>query len=116
MTITTNNLHLHTEQQVFDYIAHHLLEQQEHSLNADGECVYHSEDGLKCAAGCLIPDEDYCEELEDSHWSFLTAVGRVNEAHAEIIARMQSLHDKSAVRLWGQRLKELAQERGLVYA
>jgi hypothetical protein len=46
-----------TKQEIFDKVAAHLLTQRKRCVNQTGDCVYRSDDGLKCAAGCLIPDD-----------------------------------------------------------
>ena len=52
-----------TKQEVFDKVATHLLTQNKRSLE-DTSCVYRAKDGSMCAAGCLIPDEEYTPALE----------------------------------------------------
>ena len=51
-------------QEIFDKIYLHLIEQGRKSIDSDGQCMYRSPDGDKCAIGCLIPDELYTPELE----------------------------------------------------
>lgn len=52
-------------QKAYEKIRAHLIEQGKPARDASGQCVYRSEDGLKCAVGCLIDDEAYHEGLED---------------------------------------------------
>lgn len=63
MIITLKNLHEATAQQVFTQVATHLLTQKERSFVIDdrGEelCAYRGDNGLKCAAGCLISNDEY---------------------------------------------------------
>jgi len=37
----------------------HLMTQNEKSIDGVGNCKYRSPDGMMCALGCLIPDEEY---------------------------------------------------------
>jgi hypothetical protein len=53
-----------TKQEIFDTVALHLIKQGKQSADATGDCFYRSPDGLKCAVGCLIPDEVYRPEME----------------------------------------------------
>ena len=47
-------------QEVFEFIVAHLLTQKEKSLDEKGIGYrYRGENGLKCAVGAIIPDEDY---------------------------------------------------------
>lgn len=67
--ITLNTLPQATEQELFDYIATHLLTQNEKSMSSMG-CQYHIKD-LKCAAGCLIDRTEYDQNFEGKDWSTL---------------------------------------------
>lgn len=66
-TITIDNLAESTTEEVFEYIRNHLLTQNRISADIDGACVYKNEQGLKCAAGCLIPDEKYHPPQDRRH-------------------------------------------------
>lgn len=54
-------------QEVFSYIKKFINNQGQRSYN-DFQCCYltQNKDGasLKCAVGCLIPDNDYCSDFE----------------------------------------------------
>ena len=60
--ITLKTLEQATAQEVFDQVAEHMLTQYELSMLND-TCVYRGYSGLKCAAGCLIGDDEYNNEL-----------------------------------------------------
>lgn len=60
-------------QEIYNTVRDHLLKQNKKSLgnyivglddNVSNGCVYRSYDGLKCAAGCLIPDSKYKRSME----------------------------------------------------
>ena len=53
-----------TNQQIFDKVRKHLLNQMEKSISVDGQCAYRGAKGLMCAIGCLIADEDYDPMIE----------------------------------------------------
>jgi hypothetical protein len=53
-----------TKQEIFDTVALHLIKQGKKSVNDIGRCLYRSPEGLKCAIGCLIPDEVYQRSME----------------------------------------------------
>lgn len=44
-----------TKQEIFDKVARHLLTQNKRA-SRNNECAYLSDDGLKCAAGCLLQE------------------------------------------------------------
>ena len=41
---------------IFDTVVAHLKAQGKQAKNITGSCSYLTQDGLKCAIGCLIPD------------------------------------------------------------
>ncbi len=53
-----------SEQEIFDTVLQKIREQGKPSIYCGG-CAYRGPDGLKCAAGHLIPDEDYTKEFEE---------------------------------------------------
>lgn len=55
-----------TNQEIFDTVAVHLLTQNKRATkaNCSTTCQYRTSEGLKCAVGCLIPDEKYTPEME----------------------------------------------------
>lgn len=113
-----------TPQQIFDKVALHLLRQGLVSVNSAGNCLYRSPEGLKCAIGCLIPDERYSPDFEGgdantvdyliAHNSrfagALKATGIDTQHHVsrDLLASLQKLHDHTAPRAWGDVLVGLA--------
>ena len=55
---------MQTRQEIFETVAKHLFSQGHRAKNKDGLCSYRS-DGLKCAVGVLIPDNEYREEFDN---------------------------------------------------
>jgi len=55
-------------QQIFDHVKEFFLKQGKPSINihaaGGGTCKYKTSDGLKCAVGCLIPDDKYTSSIE----------------------------------------------------
>lgn len=123
MNISLENLHLATAQQVFDQVATHLLTQNERSFTSgnENECAYKGKDGLKCAAGCLISDDNYKiigrKSIEGKNWGFV--IGYLEKklpnvaAHNELIFRLQNLHDNESPKHWHYALIKLANSEGL---
>lgn len=115
-TITMKNLHLATEQQVFDQVATHLLTQNAKASDDFGGCQYRLElnDGtvLKCAVGCLIADNEYGSKIEDELYGsngFNEFFGFKYEApHFYLLRSLQNLHDNSFVSLWKEELEQIA--------
>lgn len=65
MKLELGNTATYSNQSVFDYAVAHMAAQGRRSTNGDSRCLYRGPDGLMCAVGCLIPDEEYSPSLED---------------------------------------------------
>lgn len=107
--ITLATLSQATAQDVFDQVVAHLRQQGKKSATADGEsCQYRSFDGLKCAAGCLVSDDEYNSEMEGLRWNLLAQTGFVPIAHVSLIKALQSVHDDTHESRWESSLREVA--------
>jgi hypothetical protein len=110
-----------TEQEVFDKVAEHLLTQNAQSLGPsstkpNGMCAYRGNNGLMCAAGCLIPDDKYKTKMEEFGWDVLVKSGRVPSSNFEmLIVRLQNLHDNFPVVEWKKKLKAIAEQHNLEF-
>lgn len=125
-TVTIHNLKDCTAQEVYDFIAHHLLTQgQKAEKKDDGapSCRYRlvleaptGDVVLKCAAGCLIPDEDYKSEYDAGYnWSsILKAFFPENNHHENLICSLQFVHDSYNVKDWSTQLRLVAEQYNLI--
>ena len=112
--ITLATLPQASEQEVFDQVKTHLLTQNERS-GTSGLCLYRGPNDTKCAAGCLMSDEEYDKDFEDNDWFQLTDEHNVTNAHSHLIRNLQKLHDESPVQEWKTELKLLAKNLNLKY-
>lgn len=100
--ITLKTLKDATEQEVFDQVANHLLTQgvkcQDHSYR----CMYRH-NGLKCAAGCLIGDDEYNLNMEQKLWN-----ENFSPYHNSLIRSLQGIHDAFDTCYWISELKKCA--------
>lgn len=116
MNITLATLAQATPQAVFDQVVTHLLTQNKESKNSEG-CAYRGDGGLKCAAGCLISDDEYRSEMEDKTWKGLrkgmVAAVKVPARHSSLVTRLQNLHDNHLVRDWPAGLETIAAQSRL---
>lgn len=116
MRITLANLSDATPQQVFDQVAVHLLTQNSRSTkehDAGFGCAYRGDNGLACAAGCLIDDSEYRDLMEDRSWFDLAREGWVPETHKDLIQALQQIHDDHFTGSWRDALASYAFEYGL---
>ena len=110
--ITLKTLPTTTKQEIFDQVSQHLLEQDRQSKDGS-HCKYRSQDGLKCAAGCLIDDSEYKDSMEGLKWLELVYRDIVPRKHNHIITTLQSIHDTTSPDEWKESLKELAEQHDL---
>lgn len=120
-------------QEVFDKVANHLINQSAKSINVSeyalsgNGCAYRGNNGMKCAVGCLIPDERYSPKMEGKSPSGANDVCREvfnQELFPEILhdesptapgtdwdflRGLQTIHDDSSVAMWALKLKEFAE-------
>lgn len=118
-TVTIENLSESSAQEVFDYIANHLLKQAKVSVYG-GLCRYVGKEGLRCAAGCLFTEEQYrysCinypDGVEGRSWYKLVEDRVVPGTHCDLITSLQTIHDSYQPRWWKQNLSHLAKANGL---
>ena len=119
--ITLATLGEATEQEVFDQVATHLLTQmQKCRKEGTGYCQYRNEEGLKCAAGCLISDEEYDSRMDDNtgqkgtSWRCLMDNELVPiTKHAELIAGLQHIHDSWSPDTWYEDLRMMTMNHEL---
>jgi hypothetical protein len=92
-------------QEVFDTVVRHLFKQGKRAYRKSTQtspvgCMYRADDGLKCAVGCLIPDDVYTPDME---WK---TAGQLISEHADVLpswmqlrpiatllSELQSVHD-----------------------
>lgn len=119
-----------TKQETFDTVVNHLRKQGVKAVaNVVGNavCRYRAPGGLKCAAGCLIPDDRYNPALEGEgvHPSVdltlppcrLAVTRLIQELGHDLplVSRLQTIHDASYPPYWEVHFESLAKSVDLVY-
>lgn len=110
--ITLKTLRLATAQEVFSQARDHLLSQMEKSYRPEGACLYRY-DGLKCAGGCFVSEEEYNKSMEGEIWRNLVSKGIVTPVNSELISELQHIHDALSPEEWREELNCLAEQYGL---
>lgn len=115
MYITLKTLKLTTAQEVFDQVAKHLLTQRKKNESLDRElgiktCRYRGDNGLKCAAGCLIADDEYHPSMEGLSWDVLVGQFKLSDRYSRLISELQMIHDSFDPKNWLIILKKLAEK------
>lgn len=125
-----------TNREIFDFVKGHLLRQNAKAVNGplvlpnednggSGMCRYRTNDGLKCAVGCLIDEEDYSVNMEGQRvgeafkydvgergallFHALTKKG-ITQENVELLTKLQVIHDTKEVAFWSFFLDQLEQQ------
>ncbi len=103
-----------TKQETFDRVVRALMLQGRRSQIKTPSglplCVYRHPEGLKCAAGHLIDDEDYVTEMEGTLASggMVGRALRKNGHDIKLVCDLQSIHDGWEPSEWPEKLRLLA--------
>lgn len=82
---------LMTDQEVFNTVWNHIIQQGKPSLDKFGSCLYRGENGEMCAAGVLLP-EDYVEEgTPADEIPYI-----VENFNVKLVQKLQDSHDRFA--------------------
>lgn len=108
-------------QDIFTQARDHLLEQNCKSQKAHPHsgikhlvCAYRGNNGTMCAVGCFISSEEYRIEMDakgDTSFGNLLAQGTfptMAKDAAELLAKLQIVHDQHEPDTWTEKLLELA--------
>jgi len=113
--ITLKNIAEASLQDIFDQASNHLLTQMEKSRIKD-MCLYRSDDGLKCAVGCFIADDEHSEDMEGECVEMLIINGRmssISRDRLKLLDKLQSIHDDLDPVQWSSALEGIAEEFNL---
>ena len=102
-----------TDQTMFDTVVAHLLTQNKRSMDYEGTCRYRSDDGTKCAIGCLISDDMYEEGLEGNGVRELLASdfkfsSYLQQFDLKLLIALQLTHDCRSPLEWYTELEKVA--------
>ena len=93
-------------QELFDFVVAAIVKQGRPSVGDNDRCLYRGPDGLKCAAGHVIPDSIYSPvEMENQGIEVLVSQRLLPEnliRHAPLLEKLQRCHDgPSSVNAYG---------------
>lgn len=116
MHVNLKNLAQATEQQIFDQVAQHLIKQGRQCSNQAGACLYRH-NGMKCAAGALIDDNEYKPEMDQNGmtWGMLVDAEIAPVQHRYLVGSLQALHDGRHSFGYVPALRSFAKTKGLVF-
>lgn len=84
-----------TDQEAFDKIVARLMDGTGPAVNEKGDCMYRAPNGLKCAVGCLIPDDKYDLRMEGRAVGqfFKLGFNCLEGLNIDMLALAQDVHD-----------------------
>ena len=91
-----------THAEIFYKVSDHLSKQNTKS-GIDGYCRYRGNNGLKCAIGCLIDEDEYESGMEGDSIGFLFntyTFRNFDSSYENILGDLQTIHDKTSVKEW----------------
>lgn len=104
-----------SSQETFTKVRDHLLTQKKKSgsFRDDGSfrCLYRGPDGLKCAIGILLKDDDVVENISADN---IPSCKLNTEMPARQLQELQSIHDFDSVDNWAKALDKFARRFGYV--
>lgn len=109
-----------TPQEIFDTVVAH-IEAQKVRAHDGLYCCYRTPDGLKCALGCLIPDEDYKPIFEGYMADDLLDIGYTPKwlvENLDMIELLQIAHDvhlEHGLHEWRNQMGAIARRYSLEY-
>ena len=87
-------------QELYDFVVAAIVKQGRPSVGDNDRCLYRGPDGLKCAAGHVIPDSVYSPvEMENQDISGLCSQRLLPKSlirHAALLSSLQVCHDGPA--------------------
>jgi hypothetical protein len=104
-------------QELYDYIVEAVVKQGRPSVGDNDRCLYRGPDGLKCAAGHVIPDSMYSPvAMENTGVYRLDTQGELPKSlipHVTLISYLQDAHDEASnyadfLRIFMQEAERLA--------
>jgi len=106
--ITLSTINEFSRLEIVLFVKEKLLAQNARSVSFDGRCRYRGENGLKCAVGHCITDDEYDEKME------LTTINSVffnkfNIARGRraLLNALQDIHDIHNPAIWRDLFEEL---------
>ena len=89
-----------TNQEIFNKVSNHLIAQGKPSVSKNGNCLYRGPRNLKCAIGCLIPDEFYKKSIEGAgtdilfeNYPDMMKAAKLKMQSETLLDKLQTVHD-----------------------
>lgn len=108
-----------TEQQIFDKVVLHLLTQKKKATlkrtgfyKSNPVCAYLNDDGLKCAVGALLTDQEaQMFKNTDAPLEDVIKLATRYRVHELFLQELQIIHDESKPSRWYEKLSAMANKK-----
>ena len=111
-----------TNQEAFDKVVAFLTKQNCRSMSVNGlYCAYRGIGGMKCAVGCLIPDDEYDPKMDGLGSLDIRSILKdfsipsLNGIAVDLLESLQRVHDNVSPEYWQGKFEEVAHKFGLVF-
>jgi hypothetical protein len=123
------------DRETFDRVKAHLLKQDRKSFGDNPDvCAYRGSGGLRCAVGCLIPDDRYDPRMEGVGLGVLDPISAMHHdqgllpradaiakalvdsgcrASVGLLIRLQQVHDRFEPKDWADELDKVERDFAL---
>lgn len=104
-----------TNQEAFTTMVLHLRKQGKRStMKNRSTCRYYGPDGLMCAVGCLIPEDEYRCSFEGNAVGVIQdKVPSIYSLNTGLLSDMQETHDYVDIEDWEESFSDIAKEYNL---
>lgn len=100
--------------EIVNFVAKHLLDQGQKSLNGGEACLYRNGNGLSCAIGCMMTDSQAAnaDDAGDTSWENIHNGYEdvIGNTHKALLVTLQDIHDLSDATDWKDQLNTLKKE------
>ena len=86
-------------QELYDFVVAAIVKQGRPSVGDNDRCLYRGPDGLKCAAGHVIPNSMYSKEMESRNVARLSELNLIPNSllpHERLLKSLQGDHDQGS--------------------
>lgn len=97
-------------QQAFDKVRMHLMDQGVKATDSHGHCQYRGDNGTMCAIGCLIPNWRYRKKFDDFTFGIdrlQKLVPPISRLNSSLLNALQFIHDDENVEDWAEELEKV---------
>lgn len=102
---------MNKDREAFEIVKQHLMAQGAVSTHYDARCAYRGAQGLMCAVGVLIPDDQYVRAMEHYMLGQVCQASKALEGISyNLLSNLQAVHDDREPETWERRLCSISKQ------